>query len=89
MTISRYSRLIAKHSNNPFLKDNFIEKYIPKSIQKYFIPERPLPLGRWTIPKTDNDKYNYDKIHNHANLANYDHCDPCGREFTPNNFEKK
>ena len=84
MPVNRYSNLLIlfrklieqKQSLNTF------------NIQNYIKPERPIHLGRWSIPKTNDEKYNYDKIHDKANMANYDHCDPCGREFTPKNFDK-
>ena len=88
MTLKRYSELLFKYTKNPNIKDEFIKKFIPENFQRFLLPDKPLPLGRWNIPKVDKDKYNYEKIHNRANLANYDHCDPCGREFTPKNFEE-
>jgi len=57
-------------------------------LKNYLKPEKPIHLGRWSIPKNNNEQYNYDKIHDKANMANYDHCDPCGREFNPKNFDK-
>ena len=81
MPVNRYSKLLINFRN-------FIEKNQSFNLQNYIKPERPIHLGRWSIPKTNDEKYNYDKIHDKANMANYDHCDPCGREFTPKNFDK-
>lgn len=81
MPVNRYSKLLINFRN-------FIEKKQSFNLQNYIKPERPIHLGRWSIPKTNDEKYNYDKIHDKANMANYDHCDPCGREFTPKNFDK-
>lgn len=92
MTISRYSKLFIKISKNPIISDDFIKKFIPKTFQRFLVKEKPLPLGRWNIPKEivdEKEQYNYQKIHDKANMANFDHCDPCGREFTPKNFENK
>ena len=82
-------KLLEKISKNSLFSEEIITKYIPKNLQRFFLPDKPLPLGRWGIPKINDDKYNYDKIHDKANMANFDHCDPCGREFTPKNFENK
>ena len=81
MPVNRYSKLLINFRN-------FIEKNQSFNLQNYIKPERPIHLGRWSIPKTNDEKYNYDKIPDKANMANYDHCDPCGREFTPKNFDK-
>lgn len=92
MTLQRYSKLFAKNIKNPIISDEFIKNYVPKALQRFLIPEKRPPLGRWHIPKKvvdEKEEYCYDKIHDKANMANYDHCDPCGKEFAPNNFENK
>jgi hypothetical protein len=81
MPINRYSRLLMN------FRTLFEQKEIINTFKNFTKPERPIHLGRWSIPKV-NEKYDYDKIHKNANMANYDHCDPCGREFTPKNFDK-
>ncbi len=88
MSKSRNLKLFEIFAKKPLFSKEIIE-YIPKPLQRFILPDKPLPLGRWGIPKIDDDKYNYDKIHDKANMANYDHCDPCGREFSPKNFENK
>lgn len=90
MTLKRYSELLFKFTKNPNIKDDFIKKFIPKNFQRFLLPEQRPPLGRWNIPKKivdEKEEYCYEKIHDKANMANYDHCDPCGNEFPPNNFE--
>lgn len=92
MTLKRYSDLLFKFTKNPNIKDDFVQKFIPKNFHRFLIKEKPLPLGRWSIPKkvvNKQEEYNYEQIHDKANMANFDHCDPCGREFNPTNFEKK
>ena len=88
MSKSRNLKLLENFTKKPLISKEIV-KYIPKPLQRFILPDKPLPLGRWGIPKIDDDKYNYDKIHDKANMANFDHCDPCGREFNPTNFEKK
>jgi hypothetical protein len=90
MTLQRYSKLFANKIKNPIISDKFIKNYVPKVFQRFLLPEQRPPLGRWNIPKKivdEKEEYCYDKIHDKANMANYDHCDPCGNEFPPNNFE--
>ena len=92
MTLKRYSELLFKFTKNPIIKDDFIKKVVPENFQRFFLANKPRPLGRWNIPKkivNEQEEYNYEKIHDKANMANFDHCDPCGREFNPKNFDKK
>ena len=84
MPVNRYSKLLMNF-RTLIEQKGFMNTF---QIQNFFKREKPIHLGRWSIPKTNDEKYNYDKIHENANMANYDHCDPCGREFTPKNFDK-
>lgn len=80
MALSRISGLLSKITKTPILSERFVKKNVPYQLQSLFIKDKATPLGRWKIPKIDDDKYNYDKIHSKAIDASVDHCGPCGND---------
>lgn len=99
--MSRFSKFNYEQFTKIFVlankESNYLKNYMPKIVyEKIFKPNQPLPLGRWGNIKTDSkidksiiDKIHKEKAHTLSNLANYDHCGPCGNEFSPKDFDEK
>ena len=59
------------------------KKYIPPQIKRLIEKDKKMPLGRWNNEKTTN------QIKTAVDLANVDHCGPCGSDKIDNTNEKK
>ena len=58
-----------------------LRRYIPKYVRKVFEKEKK-PMGRWNNEKTPN------QVKTAIDLANVDHCGPCGTGKIDNTKEK-
>ena len=58
-----------------------LRRYIPRYVRKVFEKEKK-PMGRWNNSKTPN------QVKTAIDLANVDHCGPCGTDKIDNSKEK-
>lgn len=73
------SRIFNYYSKIP---NNLLKNYLPKSL---FNKDTKIPLGRWgnIINQNSEDSSIINKkIDRISNLANYDHCGPCGNSYS-------
>jgi len=60
-----------------------LRKYIPKYVRQLIEKDKKMPLGRWNNEKTT------DQIKTAIDLANVDHCGPCGTDKIDNTQDIK
>ena len=66
----------------------FLKNYLPKNLYRFLEKEPNKIRGRWGNIVDDDKNLNQKHVEITTNLANYDHCGPCGNDTIPK-FEKK